>query len=291
MAVIIFTFIKLRERSLRRDKKILQNKIKQGLNEVEQQKEEILVKNKELMKLNEQEKIRSWFNEGLAKFSNILSKNKDNIEKLSNDILSNLVNYLDANVGAISIYNDEDKNDIHLQIIATYAYGAKRNKNKKLGTDQGLAGACFKKKTTLYIEDIPEDYVKIASGMGEAKPTSILLVPLQINEMIFGVIEIASFNKMQNREIEFVEKLAESIASTLYTVKINVKTEDLLKQSRQQAQELQEKEKAMIQNMREMEENQEEHKKIETELKKRVKELNAKINELEKENHILKAKA
>ena len=201
---------------------------------------------------------RRWANEGLAKFANILRQNNDNLKELSNNIIKNLVYYLEANQGGLFLLNDEDKNNIFLDMISAFAYDRKKHVEKQIEYGDGIVGSVAIEKETTYLEDIPPEYISITSGLGDAKPKSLLVVPLKLKDKIYGVIEIASFKKIEDFEIDFVEKIAENIASTMSSVKINIQTNELLEKSQQQSEEMAAQEEEMRQNMEELQATQEE---------------------------------
>jgi GAF domain-containing protein len=95
-----------------------------------------------------------------------------------------------------------------------------------------------REKDTIYLTEVPQGYCSISSGLGEASPSSILIVPLKIEEQVLGVVELASFKEYQGYEIEFVEKIASNIASSILSIQTNEQTLRLLTASRQQAEEL-----------------------------------------------------
>jgi len=204
------------------------------------------------------EKERNWANEGLAKFVQILrSGNTDEKQHLADHIIRNLVVYLQANQGALFALNDNDPNDPFLEMEACYAYDRKKFLEKRIALGEGLAGQVALEKSTVYITDVPPHFIKITSGLGEALPRNILLVPLKLDEKIYGVVEIASFQVLQPYQIDFVERLGESIASTLAAIKGNERTRALLQETRQQTEELKAQEEELRQNMEELSTTQE----------------------------------
>lgn len=239
-----------------------------------------------------EDKKRAWSNEGFAKFADVLRRNNDNIDELSNEIVKNLVKYMEANQAALFILHDEDENDKFFQLMSAYAWDRRKYVNKRVELSEGLIGACAMEKETIQLTEIPEDYVEITSGLGKANPKYIVLVPLKHEEEVLGVIEMASFKLLEQFEVDFLERVAQSIASTLLSVKINAKTKYLLEQSQQQAEEMLAQEEEMRQNMEELQATQEEmgrkaeeqrskEEEIKRSYEQEIKELKEQIKELE----------
>jgi PAS domain S-box-containing protein len=212
-----------------------------------------------LSKVAEDDKKRNWATEGMAKFGEILRTNTNDLGKLSDEIVGSLVKYLKANQGALYIIDDVDDNEEPtMSMKACYAWDKKKYLNHKIYRGEGLAGQAWQEGDLVYLTEVPQNYVKIVSGLGDANPTSVLIVPLKVNDQIFGVVEIASFNIFHDFEMEFVQKIAETIASTISTVKINARTQRLLEESQEMTEQMRAQEEEMRQNMEELQATQEE---------------------------------
>jgi methyl-accepting chemotaxis protein len=200
---------------------------------------------------------RRWVNEGLAKFGDILRQNNDNLSKLGDELIKNLVWYLNASLGGIFVKNEEN-NPVTFDLASAFAYDRKRYLQKSFEVGEGLIGTCAAEMHAIFLSEIPQKYIEITSGLGDTNPNTLLLIPLIIEEEVLGVIELASLNRFADFEIEFVEKLGQSIASTLRTVKINQKTAELLRKSQEQTEIMVSQEEEMRQNLEELQATQEE---------------------------------
>ncbi|MDH5365487.1 MAG: PAS domain-containing protein [Cyclobacteriaceae bacterium] len=211
-----------------------------------------------LRNVAEEDKKRSWATEGQALFGEILRSNNSDIDKLADDIIRNLIKYLNANQAGLFVINSSDDDEPFMELLSCYAWDKKKYLDQKIYKGDGLVGQCWQEMDKVYITDVPDGYVNITSGLGDANPTSILIMPLKVNDEIHGVVEMASFTEFKVHEIEFVEKIAESIASTISTVRVNAKTQSLLEESQQMTEEMRAQEEEMRQNMEELQATQEE---------------------------------
>jgi len=249
-----------------------------------QMREELIKVAKEREKQIEDEKQRNWAATGIAEFNDIFRQHSGNLLELSESVIQKLVSYVNAVQGALFILNDDNTQDIYLELIASYAFGRKKFLDKKIALGDDLIGTCALEKKTIYINEIPDNYIEIRSGLGGSAPSYLLLVPMRLENIIFGVFELASFRPFRQHEIEFTEKIGETISSTMQTVRINQRTADLLEKSRIQTEELASKEEEMRQNMEELQATQEEMSRKNDELQKQsVEEANRLVQQME--NH------
>lgn len=217
-----------------------------------------------------QDEQRNWATTGLAKFGDILRKDNDRLDVLAYNIVSNLVDYLGANQGGIFVVGEDEMGNACLDLVASYAYNRQKFIHKRMEMNEGLVGRCALERETIYLTDVPDNYIRINSGLGDANPRCLLLVPMIMNDELFGVFELASFDELQPFQVEFVEKIADTIASTLSTVRFNMQTARLLEQSKIQAEELATREEEMRQNMEELRATQEQSARRELEMQQKL---------------------
>ena len=241
----------------------------------------------QMKKVKLEDERRIWISQGLSDFAGIIRKNQNDFQSLSIELISNMVRYLDIQMGGLFILNDDDKDNVYLELKGCYAYDRVKTLEKHIEPGKGLVGQCYLEGETIYMTNVPQDFVNITSGLGDARPESILIVPLKLNDRIEGVIEMASLRPFEAYEIEFIEKLGETLASAITTVRSSENTKILLEQSQQQTEEMRAQEEEMRQNMEELQATQEQiHRKNEE-----VEELLRKASEREelmiKQNEII----
>jgi len=217
----------------------------------------LLEMRRNLQKANEEDGLRSWVSDGQSKIAEIIRRNQHNMTHLAEQVLVALIKYIKANQGILFVVDTNTKGHEVLRSQACYAYDRRKHLEKEIMPGEGLAGQAMREKDTLVITDVPHGYVDITSGLGQATPTCVLVVPLIVNEKVQGVIELATFENLAQYEIGFVEKVAEIIGASLNTVRMNQKTRKLLEDSQEQAEMLRAAEEEMRQNNEELQATQE----------------------------------
>ena len=235
---------------------------------------------KSLIEAARREEQEKFVNVGLANIGEVLRSDADNLDELCDKLILKLVNYLKVNQGGIFLLNENGDVPV-LQLKAFRAYEQKKYLQKTIDLGEGLVGQVALEKKYKLIKDVPEDYATITSGLGKAVPKSILVVPLESNDQLVGVLEFASLNTFQETDIEFLEKVGESIAATVISVHTNHQTRELLENSKQMTEEMRAQEEEMRQNMEEMQSTQEEMARTQKELAEKEAKLNALINNTE----------
>ncbi|MGD1842600.1 MAG: PAS domain S-box protein, partial [Thermonemataceae bacterium] len=223
---------------------------------------------------------RNWIVTGVAEIGDIL-RSTNELAELGEQILAYVVKKVNAVQGAFYVVMGEDfrkMDELTIEMVASHAYNKKKYLEAKFKFAEGLVGQAAIERDTILRTEIPEDYMTITSGLlGENKPECILITPLVTNDTeVYGVIELAGFERFSAREVKFVEEISEIIARTIFNIRVTTRTRKLLTESEQLNQDLKEREVTLQQNAREMAMTQEQ-------LEKSNKELEFQIQQVENE--------
>ncbi|MEL6538056.1 MAG: PAS domain-containing protein, partial [Bacteroidota bacterium] len=230
-----------------------------------------------LHEVAEEDRRRLWVNEGYAQVAHTLRSNNDNLQNLCDEVLHLIVKYLDCNQGALYLKEGEEGSEV-MEVKALYAYNKKKFDEIEVAYGEGLVGQVWRDEDELYLTDVPNDYVRIRSGLGGAEPNSLFLVPMMASQKIVGILEVASFHTITPHQKDFVQRACEAIATAVGNVKMNERTLLLLKSSQEQAEELRAQEEEMRQNMEELQSTQEEMFRAQRELQAKERNLDGVIN-------------
>jgi hypothetical protein len=221
----------------------------------------------------DQENQHQWMMKGLNELSAILTS-KEKIDKLTERITHFLVKYAHCIQGSLFLYQEEG-DEKFLELKSCYAYDRKKFIERRFTIGEGVIGQCYLEKSRILLSDVPSDYVKITSGLGESTPTNLVVLPLVYNDLVEGIIELAGFQKFQEHELEFLDKAAASIANILSSVKTNERTQALLEDSQSTAEQMRAQEEEMRQNLEELAATEEEMVRKEQEYIRKINELEA----------------
>lgn len=176
---------------------------------------------------------RNWLNTGLAKVSELLRINNDDESQMYANIINFLSEYVEGYCGAIFVLKNENQNEACLEMVAGFAMEFNNVDRKKLKPGEGLTGQAVIQKKTIIMDNIPAGFMKISSGLGEASPKNIIIVPLIFENEVKGVVEIASPGVFTELQKEFLEKSSKNIAIAVDLISRKERTENLLVESRQ----------------------------------------------------------
>jgi HAMP domain-containing protein/signal transduction histidine kinase/DNA-binding response OmpR family regulator len=179
---------------------------------------------------------QDWLKTNLARFSRLMQGQK-NLEDVARLIMSELTPLVSAHHGTFYI-NDNDS-DAALKLLASYAYRERKSVSNRFHLGEGLVGQCALEKKSIILTNVPGDYIQINSGLGEAPPLTIIVLPVLFEGEIMAVIELASFQHFSAIHTTFLDQLMESIGVVLNMIAANMRTEELLVQSQSLTQELQ----------------------------------------------------
>jgi len=204
----------------------------------------------------EQEK-EAWTANGIALFNDLLRQETTNLEAMSRTFISKLTDYIGVVQGGVFIINNDDPEHVKYELKGAVAYNRVKNNEKEFEVGIGLVGQCAYEKAPIYLNEIPDNYMEITSGLGEANPKYILLMPAVMNDTVYAVIELASFSKIDDYKVNFLTKISDALSSTISMVKINASTAKLLEESKDKADMLAEQSEVLKQSFEELRATQE----------------------------------
>ncbi|MFN6472849.1 MAG: HAMP domain-containing protein [Nostoc sp. SerVER01] len=228
---------------------------------------------------------QDWLKTNLAKFTRMLQGQRD-LETVSKLILSELAPLVGAQHGVFYLMDAGD-NSTYLKLISSYAYRERKHLANRFYMGEGLVGQCALEKERILLTEVPNDYIKIGSGLGEATPLNAVVLPVLFEGQVTAVIELASFRRFSEIHLTFFDQLTESIAIVLNTIAASMRTEELLKQSQSLAEELQTQQNELRETNKRLEQQAQSLKASEDLLKGQQEELQQTNAELEEKAELL----
>ena len=212
--------------------------VKDNINEMIRNLKETTLRNEE----------QNWLKTNLAKFSRMLQGQRD-LLAVGKLILSELAPVVSAQHGVFYIMSNS-ADEPELKLLASYAHAEGNGVKTHFKLGESLIGQAALEKQRILLVDVPTGYMKVSSGLGESRPTNIVVLPILFEGKVKAVMELSSLERFNATHQAFLDQLAESIGIVLHTIEANTRTENLLEQSQSLAAELQKTNKELQEKAR-----------------------------------------
>jgi HAMP domain-containing protein/CheY-like chemotaxis protein/signal transduction histidine kinase len=229
---------------------------------------------------------QDWLKTNLAKFTRMMQGQK-NLSTVSQLILSELAPVVGAKHGVFYVMDSNGGGEPILKLAATYAYKERKNLSKQFHIGEGVVGQAAFEKQRILLQQAPNDYITINSGLGEAKPMQIVVLPIVFEGQVLAVMELASFLAFNDTYLSLLDQLTESIGVVINTIQANTRTEELLTQSQSLAEELQAQQEELTETNKRLEQQAKSLQASEELLKTQQEELQQTNEELEEKARLL----
>jgi CheY-like chemotaxis protein/signal transduction histidine kinase/HAMP domain-containing protein len=228
---------------------------------------------------------QDWLKTNLARFTRMLQGQRD-MTTVAQMVLSELAPLVDAQQGVFYV-NQGANGDASMKLLGGYAYRKRKSLANEFRPGEGLVGQCALERERILVTNVPNDYVHIGSGLGEAPPNNIIVLPVLFEGDVKAVIELSTFNTFSDTHLTFLDQLTESIGIVLNTIEANTRTEDLLQQSQSLAAELQSQQDELKKTNEQLEQQAESLRESEELLKSQQEELQQTNEELQEKAALL----
>ncbi|MBH8563987.1 response regulator [Nostoc sp. CENA67] len=230
-----------------------------------------------------------WLNSNLARFTQMLQGQRD-LSSVSRLIMSNLAPLVDAQQGVFYVMDSIDNQPV-LKLLNSYAYQERKHLANQFRLGEGLVGQCALEKQRILLTEVPSDYIRISSGLGEATPINIIVLPVLFETEVKAVIELASFHRFREMHLAFLEQFSEIIGVFLNNIASSWQTQQLLEESQALTEELQLQQEELKQSNQRLEEQTHELEQSQILQKQQQEQLQQSNEELQQLNEELEEKA
>ncbi len=211
----------------------------------------IKLKREEEQRLKESERL-NWVQRGITEINEILRMHSENLDDLAFEIIKFLVKYTQAVQGGFYLIEEDEEKGKIIRLIVAYAYDRKKQIEAEFEIGEGLIGRAIKERNTIILNNLPQGYVYVKSGLGDETPDHLMIVPLIFEDEVYGAIEILSFKEFDQYQQEFLIQAAYRIASSVSNITKSVQTVKLLEQFREQSKIIEQKEKVLENRIKEL---------------------------------------
>jgi HAMP domain-containing protein/signal transduction histidine kinase len=242
---------------------------------------------------------QDWLKGNLARISGLMQGRRD-LKDVATLIMSELSPAVSAQHGAFFLAAQPDSQEIgadggeagayELRLMGSYGY-AMGGMPTTFRPGETLIGTAAEEGRTILVENVPSGYLKIASGLGEAPPANVIVLPVLFEDKVLGVIELASFQPFTQIQKDFLSQIAEMIATSVNTISVNTKTEVLLKQSQELTEQLKERSGELESRQKALELSNTELEEKAEQLRAQNRDIEVKNTEIEEARQVLEERA
>jgi signal transduction histidine kinase/CheY-like chemotaxis protein/HAMP domain-containing protein len=181
---------------------------------------------------------QDWLKTNLARIAGMMQGHRE-LAVVAELIMDELAPLVGAQHGTFFLAEPGDGDEPQLRLLAGYGLRADKAAPIQYRIGQSLIGQVARTKRSIVVADIPEGYIRISSGLGEAPPANLAIVPILFEDQVLGVLELASFTQFTQVQTDFLEQLTETLGVNVNTIIANARTDALLSESQRLASELQ----------------------------------------------------
>lgn len=227
-------------------------------------------------------KLSNWVKTGQAELSNVMKGDQD-IYSLAKKTIGYLCKYLDCLIGTIYIVHEEEGNN-KLKIVGTYAYDRRRAHKININFGEGLVGQAALEKEIIIFSDVPDTYITIGSSLGSIAPKYLAIIPVMVDNNVYGVIELGSHKFFPESQLEFLRQISNNIAQSIKTTQDHGRIKKLLEESNAQTIKLRSQQEKLRQSNDELEAQQKKLQNSNYELEQKAVELKNSEDAIKKKN-------
>ncbi|MFF1452690.1 HAMP domain-containing protein [Streptomyces sp. NPDC058274] len=241
---------------------------------------------------------QDWLKGNLARISALMQGRRD-LDDVASLIMSELTPVVSAQHGAFFLSmplvdgkdaSVDDPEAYELRMLGSYGYSM-GSMPTSFRPGEALIGTAAQEKRTILVENAPSGYLKISSGLGEAPPAQVIVLPVLFEGTVLGVIELASFTPFTQIQKDFLNQIAEMIATSVNTISVNTKTEVLLKQSQELTEQLQERSAELESRQKALQESNLQLEEKAEQLAQQNRDIEVKNTEIEEARQVLEERA
>jgi PAS domain S-box-containing protein len=235
----------------------------------------------QLKSVTEENARKAWISSGISGINDV-TRGETDLRNMATAICQYLAKYLQAQI--MTLYVAEGNT---LRLTGSYAFNKRKSLGESIEFGEGLVGQAALERETISITDVPQDYSRISSSIGDSYPRNIVVTPFVTDDTVLGVLELGVFSELSDMKLELLDSLREPVAIMIRSVFAQTKTKELLEETQRQAEELQSQQEKLKKSNEGLQEQTRRLKQSEEELRQQSEELQVSNEELEEKQEAL----